>query len=969
MNRLLKRGILWVMIFPLFLLGSCGGDDEMNPEPSVDAEITFTEESQSYVSGGMTFEAAADSKTVHFTTNQAWDVEVASGEWCTVSPASGSAGSGSFTVSVTENTEDADRSTSITLTAGTASQTLQVTQTSASFDVEEVSSYITEVTGVVDELFMQSEGIEDLSQHEDDIRALEGVETVEITDLELAVKIKNGGFISWYYPPQQEIAAANNQVNLLQGFSQSVFASTRGLATDHEFIDAKSICIINQTANDEKFEGAADAFSQLESYLAPLFNVELVRGEAANLNFFASLTGYDYIFMETHGGYSNGLHWLSTGETVAGTPETWLKERWGSQWRRGSFGIMKLKETRDSKETEISYWAVNENFIQSLQGSFNRSIIFNVACQSLKGTNALANAFQKKGAGVYIGYDETNAVGAAAGINVLGYLSMGMTVGQAVDSLPANYRADANWGGTLRYYPQSGEHLCILHPEVQTLEATDITGNTAKVHGTITQWSETFDTSNSQAGFCWSSTNPEPTIESGKSKSESVELFPNDGTSISINGDMFNLRPNTTYYYRAFLYMNGDYYYGDVKEVKTTEQEDDGMRDFLVKLYHDTDGDNWTRNDNWLSDKPITEWYGVTKYDGLYYVSLENNNLIGNVDFEGCQTLNTLLLDYNNIANINTADCVNLRQLNCIYASLENVNVSRCINLETLFCSGSDLKSIIAPNCPNLVSISYDHHYFENTLEYVDITNDKKLTNNHGEYMGTIKTEASGSGITYAEIASSQVYANFSGCQSLTEIRGGSDYLEYFNIKGCSNLETFHVSFPYSYSETTFDFSEFTKLKELTFSGYGFSHIDFSKCSELVTLRIDGVNVDNINASGLPNLEDMEIYNTWSNYLNVSNCGNLKRLVTQYCYFKGMDLSNCGNLIDMRCLDNDAEIQLDITECHPNMHFYWGYSKLTQLRLLESQSKTGETWGDIDSDLYPFPSHMNWQQYPEFIYE
>ena len=173
MNRLLKRGILWVMIFPLFLLGSCGGDDEMNPEPSVDAEITFTEESQSYVSGGMTFEAAADSKTVHFTTNQAWDVEVASGEWCTVSPASGSAGSGSFTVSVTENTEDADRSTSITLTAGTASQTLQVTQTSASFDVEEVSSYITEVTGVVDELFMQSEGIEDLSQHEDDIRALE----------------------------------------------------------------------------------------------------------------------------------------------------------------------------------------------------------------------------------------------------------------------------------------------------------------------------------------------------------------------------------------------------------------------------------------------------------------------------------------------------------------------------------------------------------------------------------------------------------------------------------------------------------------------------------------------------------------------------------------------------------------------------------------------------------------------------
>ena len=151
MNRLLKRGILWVMIFPLFLLGSCGGDDEMNPEPSVDAEITFTEESQSYVSGGMTFEAAADSKTVHFTTNQAWDVEVASGEWCTVSPASGSAGSGSFTVSVTENTEDADRSTSITLTAGTASQTLQVMQKGKEFfvNVEQTNYKVSFEGGVI----------------------------------------------------------------------------------------------------------------------------------------------------------------------------------------------------------------------------------------------------------------------------------------------------------------------------------------------------------------------------------------------------------------------------------------------------------------------------------------------------------------------------------------------------------------------------------------------------------------------------------------------------------------------------------------------------------------------------------------------------------------------------------------------------------------------------------------------------
>ena len=35
-------------------------------------------------------------------------------------------------------------------------------------------------------------------------------------------------------------------------------------------------------------------------------------------------------------------------------------------------------------------------------------------------------------------------------------------------------------------------------------------------------------------------------------------------------------------------------------------------RDALVTLYNATSGDNWANNDNWLSDKPLGEWHGVT---------------------------------------------------------------------------------------------------------------------------------------------------------------------------------------------------------------------------------------------------------------------------------------------------------------------------------------------------------------------
>ena len=32
----------------------------------------------------------------------------------------------------------------------------------------------------------------------------------------------------------------------------------------------------------------------------------------------------------------------------------------------------------------------------------------------------------------------------------------------------------------------------------------------------------------------------------------------------------------------------------------------------LVALYTATDGPRWANSDNWLSDAPIGEWYGVT---------------------------------------------------------------------------------------------------------------------------------------------------------------------------------------------------------------------------------------------------------------------------------------------------------------------------------------------------------------------
>ena len=56
----------------------------------------------------------------------------------------------------------------------------------------------------------------------------------------------------------------------------------------------------------------------------------------------------------------------------------------------------------------------------------------------------------------------------------------------------------------------------------------------------------------------------------------------------------------------------------------------------LVALYNATGGANWTHNGNWLSDRPIGEWYGVTTdtIGRVVRIELTHNNLSGTIPIE-----------------------------------------------------------------------------------------------------------------------------------------------------------------------------------------------------------------------------------------------------------------------------------------------------------------------------------------------
>jgi hypothetical protein len=76
------------------------------------------------------------------------------------------------------------------------------------------------------------------------------------------------------------------------------------------------------------------------------------------------------------------------------------------------------------------------------------------------------------------------------------------------------------------------------------------------------------------------------------------------------------------------------------------------QRLILEEFYHATNGDNWTRNDNWLTNAPLSEWYGVSLFlENVDKIVLPGNNLRGTLpdSFDQLNTITRLELQRNKI--------------------------------------------------------------------------------------------------------------------------------------------------------------------------------------------------------------------------------------------------------------------------------------------------------------------------------
>ncbi len=153
------------------------------------------------------------------------------------------------------------------------------------------------------------------------------------------------------------------------------------------------------------------------------------------------------------------------------------------------------------------------------------------------------------------------------------------------------------------------------------------------------------------------------------------------------------------------------------RDIEDSDLDDVGLqfcsdRDVLVTLYEATDGDNWLENRNWLSNRPIGDWYGVSVDDsgrviGLY---LSENEMSGAIPPElGYLTkLEELDLAKNQLRGTIPQELGNLPKLTLLYLYSNQlsgsipVELGSSSKLEQLVLSWNRLDGMIPPELSKL---------------------------------------------------------------------------------------------------------------------------------------------------------------------------------------------------------------------------------------------------------------------------
>ena len=266
-------------------------------------------------------------------------------------------------------------------------------------------------------------------------------------------------------------------------------------------------------------------------------------------------------------------------------------------------------------------------------------------------------------------------------------------------------------------------------------------------------------------------------------------------------------------------------------------------RAVLATLYEATDGDNWKDNTNWLSDKPLREWFGViADINGrVIFLNLSANQLSGSIPPE-----------LGNLSNLTFLDLYENQLSGAIPSELGNLSNLTFLNLGANQLSGAIPSEL--GNLSKLESLSLHANQVSGTIpaELGDLSNLKWLDLSQNQLSGTIPSELGdltnleGLGLSANQL-SGAIPAELGNLSNLTHLDLGTNQLSGAipsELSNLSNLTRLDLSANQLSGSIPPELGDLSNLTRLSLRG--------NQLSGCVPEGMRNVDTDNSFALGLP---------------------------------------------------------------------------------------------------------------------
>ena len=364
--------------------------------------------------------------------------------------------------------------------------------------------------------------------------------------------------------------------------------------------------------------GYAGIYSEIRTSL----DVEFFRNGLFDCDYLYILTHGEYEFDSNKYEKDHlyrGTHWLLTTEEMSSFDPLYYYQlaQMRLAYNKEDVSVAHVTEQRNNKTVSVCYKKVSDHFIKSSSRSFNhpgKAVVFNAACHSMQGPRYniydgdsinynFATVFENRGAGAYFGYDDENSHGDTGAIQFYCNLISGMSLKSTFDNLQFQISHDykigdsRTWWADLIPHYQSADFLntCIVRPKIRFNDESTDNELRVNLHATIhaasfySDFNYTYNSEkqkwveSSSSGFDYIETLiygfelseseqfsnvvllDEKTVhDEGCEFDESrFELDLSQSLTYSSSQTDSKIKPNTTYWVRAYVYDGQGYNYSE----------------------------------------------------------------------------------------------------------------------------------------------------------------------------------------------------------------------------------------------------------------------------------------------------------------------------------------------------------------------------------------------------------------------